>query len=250
MAVAVGAVTSVVVAGAAFAAAADSPNPRIYACVQGISGSPRIVDAGATCKSNETLISWSVTGPTGPTGPQGAQGDKGDKGDTGPQGPAGSSGGGSSARAVIGVLLIDGVHGDSSALPNGIDVYSYSGGVTATGSTSGSGGGGGAGKALFDDLTTTIVNDAAAITVTLDTATGRHLRTASLVLCDPTDCANTTTYRVDLDDVLLTSSQESASASGASRQVKLDYAKITWTFTRSDGSTVTGGFDRVANREL
>ncbi|MGI8836848.1 MAG: hypothetical protein ACR2H4_09450 [Pyrinomonadaceae bacterium] len=45
----------------------------------------RLIDAGATCRTNENRVQWNVAGPAGPQGAPGP---------AGPAGPAGSSGGG------------------------------------------------------------------------------------------------------------------------------------------------------------
>jgi type VI protein secretion system component Hcp len=254
----------VIVAGAAYASASGDPDPRVNACVNVKSGNPRIVVPGVTCKKDEVLVTWAVRGPAGAKGDKGdtgeqglkgepgekgEKGEKGDKGDTGASGGSGGGGGGSSAEEVIGVLLVDGINGDSTALPHGIDVFSYSGGVSNSGAVGG-GGGGGAGKSTFTELATSIATDSAAIPLTLATATGQHFRNASLVLCDPTDCAATTTYRIDLDDVLVRSSQEAASGGGLSRNVSLDFGQIEWTLTQPGRTPVHGGFDVRGNREL
>ena len=54
---------------------------QIHSCVAK-DGTIRIVGATTTCKSQETALDWSITGPQGPQGPQG---------DPGPQGPRGPS---------------------------------------------------------------------------------------------------------------------------------------------------------------
>lgn len=59
----------------------------IYGCYKKSGGSLRVIDRAVTnCSKDETLISWSQTGPQGPQGPQGVPGPQGP---TGPQGPAG-----------------------------------------------------------------------------------------------------------------------------------------------------------------
>src|SRR6476469_8121109 len=56
-------------------------------------GNLRVVDSpSATCKSNETALDWSTTGPAGPAGPAGPKGDTGATGPAGPQGPPGPTG--------------------------------------------------------------------------------------------------------------------------------------------------------------
>lgn len=58
-------------------------------------GTVRVVDTGEACRSNETAIGWSQTGPRGlpgPAGPQGSPGSPGSPGPAGPTGPAGPAG--------------------------------------------------------------------------------------------------------------------------------------------------------------
>ena len=63
-----------------------------YACVNRTNGTLYMVNAGATCKNNYTLISWNQVGPQGPQGPAGSRGPAGADGQTGPAGPAGPQG--------------------------------------------------------------------------------------------------------------------------------------------------------------
>jgi hypothetical protein len=65
-------------------------NDTIEACVK--NGDLRIVDAAGDCKTNETPLSWNITGPIGPEGPQGDPGPQGPEGPTGPQGETGPQG--------------------------------------------------------------------------------------------------------------------------------------------------------------
>jgi len=61
-------------------------NGVIHACYNKSGGSIRVIDDSVTkCNSNETSLSWNVTGPPGPIGPAGPQGA------AGPQGPVGPS---------------------------------------------------------------------------------------------------------------------------------------------------------------
>jgi hypothetical protein len=54
----------------------------------------RVIDreAGQTCSSRSTPLSWNQQGVKGDTGPQGPKGDTGDPGAQGPQGPQGPTG--------------------------------------------------------------------------------------------------------------------------------------------------------------
>jgi hypothetical protein len=69
--------------GIALASIPDS-NGVIHGCRDNKSGDLRVIDtdAGQTCKSSETALTWNQTGPQGP---------QGDQGPAGPQGPAGLS---------------------------------------------------------------------------------------------------------------------------------------------------------------
>jgi hypothetical protein len=100
-------------AGAAIAGPVDGSGV-IHACytTAAVKGSHAVVlqDAGSSCPSGTTAVSWNqqgpagaagqtgATGPAGPAGPagavgsQGPAGPQGPKGDTGAQGPAGPSG--------------------------------------------------------------------------------------------------------------------------------------------------------------
>jgi hypothetical protein len=66
--------------------AAVSSAQVINACANN-AGGLRVLGPGASCKANETALSWSIAGPQGPAGPQGAVGPEG------PQGPEGPGGG-------------------------------------------------------------------------------------------------------------------------------------------------------------
>jgi len=98
------AITTALVAGAALTgvvAYAQIPDSSgvIHSCYTKSTGGIRIIDASVTsCKSGETALNWSQTGPQGPKGDPGAAGPAGPKGDTGatgatgPAGPKGDSG--------------------------------------------------------------------------------------------------------------------------------------------------------------
>ena len=75
---------AVIVFGTALEASAQNAPAKVRACVLP-SGSARIVASSESCKSNETMVEWNVTGPQGPQGPEGP---------AGPSGQAGSGGGG------------------------------------------------------------------------------------------------------------------------------------------------------------
>ena len=81
-------------------AAIPGPSGQINGCyansgiglIGAAKGTLRVVDTGEQCRSGETPITWSQTGPAGPAGPAGATGATGATGAQGPQGPEGPQG--------------------------------------------------------------------------------------------------------------------------------------------------------------
>jgi hypothetical protein len=73
-------------------ASIPAPNGVFYGCYDN-HGAIRVIDiAVASCKSQETLITWNQSGLQGPAGPQGAPGPVGPQGAPGPVGPQGAPG--------------------------------------------------------------------------------------------------------------------------------------------------------------
>src|SRR5678815_1505020 len=66
-------VGAVIVFGTALQASAQTGAAKIRACVNP-SGGVRIVAGSESCKSNETVVEWSVAGLQGPQGPEGPAG--------------------------------------------------------------------------------------------------------------------------------------------------------------------------------
>lgn len=101
--VAVGAVALAAMGGMAWATIPGSGGQikGCYARTSGLllgipysKGDVRVVDTAENCRSYETALTWSKTGPqgpVGPVGPQGAVGPVGPRGAVGPIGPAGSA---------------------------------------------------------------------------------------------------------------------------------------------------------------
>jgi hypothetical protein len=93
---ALGVVVGVGTLGAAGMAVASIPGQGgvVSGCYSNSNGGLRVIDteAGDACKTNETAIQWSQTGPQGIAGPQGPAGPAGDTGPAGPAGPAGPQG--------------------------------------------------------------------------------------------------------------------------------------------------------------
>ena len=119
-------------------------NGVISACYNTSSGSLRVIDTdvatgtrGRTvplCKSNESLLTWSQTGPQGPiglAGPQGIQGPPGPIGPAGPIGPIGPAGAAGGHAYFNFALFVGGLENDgkdivSLNLPAGLFVVSAS----------------------------------------------------------------------------------------------------------------------------
>lgn len=114
---AVAGVFAAAAAGVAFGSITDPVNV-IHGCYLS-NGNLRVVNGTSeTCKSNETALDWSKTGPTGPAGPAGPvgpAGPAGPKGDTGPAGPAGPKGdtGATGPKGDIGPTGPAGLKGDT-----------------------------------------------------------------------------------------------------------------------------------------
>jgi len=89
-------------AGAIAYASVPDASGTFHGCFEADSGMDtpgqlRVIDtskagSAGNCTANETLISWSQTGPQGQPGPIGATGAQGAKGDTGEAGPQGAKG--------------------------------------------------------------------------------------------------------------------------------------------------------------
>ena len=117
-------------AGVGFAAIPSSSG-AVNGCYEKNTGILRVIDtdAGKTCKSFESPITWSVQGPQGAMGPMGAAGPQGEKGDVGPAGAEGLAGpmGPAGAAGPAGPAGPQGPRGEQGAAgPRGpSDVYVF-----------------------------------------------------------------------------------------------------------------------------
>jgi type VI secretion system secreted protein Hcp len=154
-------------------------------------------------------------------------------------------------------LKIDGIEGDSASVQHKgeIDVESWSFGVTQTGSSS-TGGGGGAGKASFQDFHFVSRISKASPALFLACATGQHQKSATLSGERAGRAKGGTFLQYKLNDVLVTSVQQSDSAGGEVpvEQYSLNYSKIELSFFPQDakgkvGSPITAGFDVKAQKK-
>jgi hypothetical protein len=111
-----GAGLALAVTGVATGAIPTSTTGVINSCYDA-SGTVKVIDreAGATCPTGSTSLTWNAAGRTGPTGPRGPQGEPGDnrafwvhlgkggedKGRSGPRTYGGSMGSGSGSYYII-----------------------------------------------------------------------------------------------------------------------------------------------------
>ena len=87
-------VVAVAAATAASVAYASIPgsNGVISSCYTKSTGTIRVIDSAATCKTGETSLNWNQQGAAGLPGPKGDPGPPGPKGDPGDPGPKGDPG--------------------------------------------------------------------------------------------------------------------------------------------------------------
>ena len=160
--------------------------------------------------------------------------------------------------AFIWFLKIDTIKGESTddQHKDEIEVMSFSWGVTQTG-TFAAGGGGGAGKAQFQDLHFMSNTSKASPQLMLACASGRHLKYATLTGRKAGDNKDNKQefMHVKIEDVLISSYQNSGSGSGATDASSLNFAKIEFSFTPQNatggsGTPVTTGWDLKANKAV
>jgi Collagen triple helix repeat (20 copies) len=161
----------------------------IHGCYAKSGGALRVIDASVTtCKTGETSLDWSMTGPQGPAGlqgpkgdpgPQGAKGDpgpQGAKGDPGPQGPKGDPGPagttGTNGRDGQSVVSLPLSSGDSNC-PNGGSQFTAANGVAYA--CNGAPGQGSSGATIWAtiDLDGTLIAGSGVVSIT-HTGTGLY----------------------------------------------------------------------------
>lgn len=92
LAVVLGSVFVLAVAGGVAYANIPDSNGVIHGCMHGNSGQLRVIDADSdSCRHHESPLDWNRTGLQGDPGPQGEPGPQGPQGPRGPQGPSGTS---------------------------------------------------------------------------------------------------------------------------------------------------------------
>ena len=158
--------------------------------------------------------------------------------------------------AVDMFLKLDGVAGESqdSKHSGEIEILSFSFGVHQMG-TGGTGGGLGAGKANWDDISFTKYADKATPILMLKTATGEHIKEATLTV-RKAGKDQQEYYIIKLTDLIV--SGVTNSGSGAEQpveQLSLNFSKIQMTYKeqKADGSlggTVDFGYDLKGNKKV
>lgn len=151
-------------------------------------------------------------------------------------------------------LKLDGIKGESQDRnhPDEIEVFSFSWGVTQSG-TSATGGGGGAGKASFQDLHFVSAVHKGSPSLMLSCATGQHIKSGLLTVRKAGSQAFDF-LKIKLEDVLVSSYLPAASTEDTpSEEVSLNFAKIEFDYQlqRADGAAgdlFSAVFDRVANK--
>lgn len=216
-------------------------------------GAARIVDSTAACEQNESGVKIAQTGPQGPAGPAGAVGP------AGVPGAPGTPGGGGTATitsvpvfpaaATDYLLQIDGIKGESSEKGHegDIGVEAVSWGASHPASGGASGGGGGAGKVSFSDLTVKKPIDKASAPLLQAVATGRHLKSATLVARHLGANGPAVEFlRIKLTDVLVSSLKMSSQAPAGQGEVET----VTLSFAKAEEKVSSGGATSTASWNL
>jgi type VI secretion system secreted protein Hcp len=130
-----------------------------------------------------------------------------------------------------------------------IDITSFSFGAVQSGSFARGGAGGGSGKAEFQDISIVKEVDKSSPKLFQACAAGTHFPKATIYVRKAGD-KPLEYYKVELNDLIVSSVQNSGSASGDTvmESITFNTAKINFTYVEQDakggaGKTVTAGFD-------
>lgn len=152
-------------------------------------------------------------------------------------------------------LKLDGVPGDSTdaAHKGEIQLLAFSWGVSNSGSLSSSGGAG-AGKANFSDFNFTAHTSKASPLLMLNTATGKHLKSATLTVSRRVRGANQDFLKIELTDILISSYQQGAgngelpTDSSSLRFAKIKYSFMSQSSNGTAGATTSATWDITTNK--
>lgn len=141
------------------------------------------------------------------------------------------------------IVVIEGIKGETAVDKfkdkGGIDVLSFSWGVSNSGSFALQGGGG-SGRADFQDLSFMKMVDKASPLLAKACAEGTHIGAASLHV-RKAGGEQVEYYTIELKDVLVSSYQPSASGQDVSEAFSLNYAKIKFDYLPQDEKGKLGG---------
>jgi type VI secretion system secreted protein Hcp len=154
--------------------------------------------------------------------------------------------------AVDVFLKIEGVDGESqdSKHKDQMDIYSYSWGLSQSG-TMHAQGGGGAGKANFQDMSISMPISKASAVLALACATGKHFPEAKLT-CRKAGDAQYDYLTYTMTDVIISSYQTGGSSEVPVDSVSLNFAKIVSEYFQQDAKgevskAATFGYDIKKN---
>ncbi len=148
-------------------------------------------------------------------------------------------------------LVIPGVPGESRVIPDGIEVKSFSFGVTNVGSATG---GGGTGKARFSDLQITKATDKSSPVLFQNCAAGQHYPKATLFCRKAGGEQRAPFLSFELQNALTTSVKWSGSSDeGPQEQISFTYGEIKVTYQQQNkegsiGDTVSRCWDVIKNQ--
>ena len=146
--------------------------------------------------------------------------------------------------AVNAYLIIEDRPGPSSSKPDAIDILSFSFGCSNT-STYGAGSSGResrAGRADVSNLTIMKVTDKTSPLLFDDCASGNILTKATLLYDKPMGDSQEDYFKVELEDVLITSWQVSGSAENPVESVSLAFEKVKVCYNPEDDAGKLQGF--------
>lgn len=216
---------------------ANAPNLRIGELrVIDPSLSPTVPGGGpnpaAVCLSDESMISWSQSGPTGPQGPPGAAGQQGLPGANGQQVllPAVQFGFDNSAGAMF--LKIDGVQGGltGGTYKGDIEISSFSFGDGSNQGSVGASTGGAAGRTSFSSFTLTKPLDKSSAQLELGALSDKHYEEADIYFAHKDAKGQQEFLKIELQDVLISSYKTNAGTGIPSETLVLNAAKAEATF--------------------
>lgn len=219
----------------------NAPNLRIGQLrVIDPSMSPTLPGGGpnpaAVCLSDESMISWSQSGPTGLQGPAGAAGQPGPAGANGANGqqvllPAVQFGFDNSAGAMF--LKIDGLAGPltGGTYKGDFEISSFSFGEgRSTLGTSGASSGGGAGKTSFSSFTITAPLDKSSVKLAQGALSGKDYKEADVYFAHKNAKGQQEFLKIELQDVLIASYETNSTGAKPTETVILNVAKADATF--------------------